>query len=363
MKNYDYIIVGAGISGCSVAYELNKYTDSILLIDSNQDVGCGASGVAGAFLSPLLGKPNKFKDLVASALKYSTAFYQKNIPKYIDNCGTIRIPKNKEDRKKFQDYIPYMDFKYTANNDGYFFDIGSVVDSYKICKELSEDIEKNLDYKIETIKFQDHIWILNNTYSTNNLILTTGSSINLIDELYFNIRSVWGQRIDIKTSTYTTFNYHKECSVSKSFKQDDGSYKVSIGATHHRNIDYKVIDKDDTKRLLKLADDILELKDIEVIKEVAGSRASSIDYFPIVGELIDSKKTIKEFPYMKNGTQVQRERFTKYKGLFCLNGVGGRGFVLAPYLAKQLVDLIVNNHEVDEYLKADRLFERWIRKI
>jgi glycine/D-amino acid oxidase-like deaminating enzyme len=107
----------------------------------------------------------------------------------------------------------------------------------------------------------------------------------------------------------------------------------------------------------------MELKDIKVIKEVAGARASSVDYFPMIGKIINSKKTILDFPYLKNGTNVQNERFTRYDNLYILNGVGGRGFVLAPYLANLLVENIVNHKPIDESLKVDRLFKREIKKV
>ncbi len=63
---YDYVIVGAGIAGCSVAYFLHEKepTKKILILDRHSDIAHGASGAAGAFLSPLLGKPNKLKNLV-----------------------------------------------------------------------------------------------------------------------------------------------------------------------------------------------------------------------------------------------------------------------------------------------------------
>ncbi len=362
IKIYDYIIVGAGIGGCSVAYELNKHSNSILLIDKLCDVGSGASGAAGAFLSPLLGKQNDFKDLVTAALKYSTLFYKQNTPEFIDNCGTVRIPQTQDDRVKFKSYIPFMDFEYIEKKDGYFFEVGSVVNTYNICKTLSKDVEKLLNYEVENYEYKDDIWIIDSKLKAKNLILTNGASINLIDELYFNIRAVWGQRIDIETSTCITHNYHKECSVSKSFKKDKHTNIVSIGATHHRDVLDKPINKDDTEELLRKANDIVKLENVKVIKEVAGARASSIDYFPIVGELIDSKKTIDEFPYLKNGTNVNSQRFTKYKKIFILNGVGGRGFVLAPYLARQLVDFIHKEKDIDENIKPDRLFKRWVRK-
>ena len=362
-KTYDYIIVGAGISGCSIAYELQKHSNSILLVDKLSEVGNGASGAAGAFLSPLLGKPNLFKDLVSDALKFSTEFYKQNCVKFIDQCGTIRIPKNEDDRIKFESYIPFIDFDFTKKEDGYFFPFASVVDSFNICKTLSKDVDKLLNYEVENIKYKDDLWILNDKYKTSNLILTTGASISLIDELYFNIRAVWGQRIVVETSTCTTKNYHKECSISRSIQKNQDTYITSIGATHHRFVYDKKIDKNDTKELLIKANNIIKLENVKVIDEIAGARASSVDYFPMVGELIDSNKTLKEFPYLKNGTHVNEERFTRYKKLFCLNGVGGRGFVLAPFLAKILVEKIISDKKIDDSLKVDRLFKRWVKKI
>ena len=35
---YDCIIIGAGISGCSMAFELSKYQGKVLLIEKNNDV-------------------------------------------------------------------------------------------------------------------------------------------------------------------------------------------------------------------------------------------------------------------------------------------------------------------------------------
>lgn len=366
---FDYVIVGAGISGCSVAYELSKSTKNILLIDKLPNIASGASGAAGAFLSPLLGKPNYFKDLVANSLRYSTKLYKSTFPNIIANCGTTRIPKNIEDQEKFKDYIPHMDFSYQKENDGFLFHIGSVVNSFGVCKMMTTSfsnqqskVETKFNYDVKKLSYENEIWTLNNEYQAKNLILTTGASIDLLDEFYLKIRPVWGRRIDIKTSTKLEHNYHKDCSISKSFKIDENIYQVSIGATHHRDFDgIKDIDEEN-KKLLEKAQKIVELKDVEITKNYAGARACSIDYLPIVGEVIDSKKTLKEFPYMKKGTHVDPKRFSRYKNLYLLNGVGGRGFVLAPYLAKQLVDHLLKNTAIDENIKVDRLFSREVKR-
>ena len=361
--SYDYIIIGAGISGCTTAKHLNKYTDSILLVDKLGDVSLGASGAAGAFLSPLLGKPNDFKDLVSKALNYSTYFYKKYTKDSIDTCGTTRIPKDDIDKEKFESYIPFIDLPYTLDKHGYHFKDASVVNSYEICKSLTKNIDKLLNFDVKILEYKNNVWIINSKYKAKNIILTTGYSTELINEFYLNIRPVWGQRIVVETSTCIPYNYHKECSISKTIQKDRNTYIASIGATHHRFVKEKKTNKTDTNILLKKANDIVKLKDIKVIEEIGGARASSVDYFPLLGSIINSKETLEDFPYMKNGTNVLSSRFSRYQNMFILNGVGGRGFVLAPYLSNLLVEHIINDVELDDRLKIDRLFKREVKRL
>jgi glycine/D-amino acid oxidase-like deaminating enzyme len=384
-KQYDYIIVGAGIAGCSTAYFLSKYSDSVLLVDRNCDLAQGASGAAGAFLSPLLGKPNKFKDLVTDALKFSTNFYLENISTEITNCGVVRIPKNQEDRDKFETYIPFMDFSYEEMENGYYFKIGSQVNSYNICKYLSKEVETLFQYEVIKIEKYENFWLINDEFKAKNIILTTGADISLIEEEYFNIRAVWGQKIDIFTSTQTTKNYHKDCSLSHSTpEKEKNGYITSIGATHNRiecdlNICNHCLKKlgldnfshdtytndlilDDTKKLISLANNIKTLENIELLDIKIGPRASSVDYFPMVGKLIDSKKTLDNFPHLVNGSFVKDKMLSQIENLYVLNGVGGRGYVLSPYLAYLLVESIVNKKEFQLDIQTHRLFKRWVKK-
>lgn len=362
-KIYEYIIIGAGVAGASIANELKKHSNNILIIEKNKSINESASAAAGGFLSPLLGKSNKFKTLVNNALVYSTKFYKKNMANLIDQCGTLRIPKDEIDEKKFQEYMPFIDFEYEMKEGGCYFPYASIVKSQEICKLLMDNITIQYDYEVKNIEKLSNLWSLDNKYYTKKLILATGASNLLIDEFYLNIRAVWGQRIDISTTNCISFNYHKECSVSRAIKIDNDYYKVSIGATHHRFVKDKKIVKSDTVILLKKAQDIIELKDIKVLKEYAGARASSSDYFPLLGKIIDSNKTLNEFPYLKKGTNVQENRFTRYDNLYIFNGLGGRGFVLAPYLANKLCNLIINDIDVDMELNVNRLFKRAVKKM
>jgi len=385
VEEYDYIIIGAGIAGCSTAYFLNKYSKSVLLIDKNEKVAFGASGAAGAFLSPLLGKPNKLKDLITKSLKFSTSFYRDLNSKSFSNDGVCRIPKNNEDREKFNSYKPYMDFEYSELDEGYFFNIGSWINPLEICELLTKDIKKKLNYDVSSIIQADKSWILNNQIKAKKIILCTGANTKLIKEDYFDIRAVWGQKIDILTSTCVDINYHKECSISRALKEDDKNlFKVSIGATHHRLdcdknicnycVEVAKLNKDcskcytketvnkDSLKLIDLADDIIKLDDVNVIDVKIGARASSTDYFPMLGRLIDSNKSFEKFPHLINGTHIKEEMLEKIENLYVLNGVGGRGFVLSPYLANELVENIVSNKKLDETISTYRLFKRWAKK-
>lgn len=379
-KEFDYVIVGAGIAGCSLAHFLSKYSQSVLLIDKNEDVAFGASGAAGAFLSPLLGKPNKFKDLITKSLNFSINYYKENFSEDLINCGTCRIPKNEEDEQKFQSYIPHMDFEYEKYEEGYLFKIGSLVKPYELCKKLSKNTQKLFDYEVKTIEKKENIWNINDEIKAKNLFLTTGADISLIDEKYLDIRAVWGQKVDINTTTHININYHKECSLSIS----NDKQVVSIGATHNRfdddkidssyNLKLKNINKikhndytnniiqNDIAELLKKANDIKVLNDVKVLDVKIGARASSVDYFPMVGKLVDAEKSFKKYPHLKNGFQIKNENLEMIENLYILNGVGGRGFVLSPYLAYVLVENIFNNKEIEEEITNFRLFKRWAKK-
>ncbi len=379
-QEFDYVIVGAGIAGCSLAHFLSKYSQSVLLIDKNEDVAFGASGAAGAFLSPLLGKPNKFKDLITKSLNFSINYYKENFSTDLINCGTCRIPKNEEDEEKFQSYIPYMDFEYEKYEEGYLFKIGSLVKPYELCKKLSKNTQKLFDYEVKNIEKKENIWNINDEIKAKNLFLTTGADISLIDEKYFDIRAVWGQKIDINTTTRIDINYHKECSLSIS----NDEQIVSIGATHNRfdddkidssyNLKLKNINKikhndytnniiqNDIANLLRKANDIKVLNDVKVLDVKIGARASSVDYFPMLGKLVDAEKSFEKYPHLKNGFQIKNENLEMIDNLYILNGVGGRGFVLSPYLSHVLVENIFNNKELEEEITNFRLFKRWAKK-
>ena len=79
-------------------------------------------------------------------------------------------------------------------DNGYYFEIGSTVKPEILCKELSDGIEKLFNYDVKTINQSENYWILNGEIKANKLFLCTGANISLINEDYFKLRAVWGQK-------------------------------------------------------------------------------------------------------------------------------------------------------------------------
>ena len=180
-----------------------------------------------------------------------------------------------------------------------------------------------------------------------------------MDINYIKIRPIWGQKIDVKTSSKVPFNIHKNLSISTT--KENGL--ISIGATHER---YKIsgeAKREVSNKLIEDAKNMYELNNIELINEFVGVRAGSIDFMPIIGDVINSNQTIDKYPNIKNGLKIRDDKLIKQANLFIFNGVGGRGFVLASLLAKTLSEFLINNSEIDKNLKSDRLFYKWARKL
>lgn len=349
----NYAIIGAGISGCAISYFLRD--ENIILIDK-LGICEGASASAGAFLSPIVGKTNKIKLLVDKALPFALSFYKElELDSFIQN-GLLKLPRDEKDEEKFSEYEKFINCDYYIKDGGFFFPDGAIISPKKLCLKLTENINF-LQKEVKSIEFIDGYWKIDNI-KAKNLILTTGFE-DIIDLEYIKIRPVWGQKIDIKTSTKIPFNIHKNLSISTT--KENGL--VSIGATHER---FKIEGEPSRKTSLKLIEEAKEMynfSDEEIVNEFSGVRSGSVDFMPIVGEVINASESLKEYPQIKHGRKIQDEKLIKYKNLYILNGVGGRGFVLAPLLAKRLSELLIEKKEIDEELKSTRLFFKWARKL
>jgi len=378
-KIYDFLIIGAGSAGCSTAFFLHKSGKKVAIID-REGIAGGASGVAGAFLSPLPGKKNSYNTFVNEALNFSINFYENLSPDSVNKKGVLRVPNDNFSKEKLENND--IDYEYFDKNklqdvssnfediDGYFYKNAAVIEPLSICNKMVEGCDF---YKkdIEKLVFEDGFYELEDI-KARSIILAQGVSKSLVKYPYIEISPIFGLRIDVKTSTKIPFNIHKSISISTN-KNDN---MVAIGATHERHdssqlectttcdkcIFYVDHEKDQVDSLLNKAKELIDLEDLEVVKTYKGARATIKSYFPIIGKIVDYESSLKKHPSIKNGTKIPEDKLEYYPNIYIINALGSRGFVFGPYLAKILSENILNEIPIPKDISTQKLFYKAARK-
>ncbi|HIP50522.1 MAG TPA: FAD-dependent oxidoreductase [Campylobacterales bacterium] len=368
MNNYDAIVIGAGIAGCSSAYFLKEKGLKVLVLDRAGVAKRGGSAAAGAFVSPKIGKGSSLQTLTNEAFEFAKKFYLENFPKHFFQTGVIRIPKDDEDAKLFVEYEKHDHSKrewmtektleklgIKKAKDSFLFDEGGVCDAPELCKSLLEGIDY-FEYDVKSLNYEDELWHIGD-YIAPKLILATGFENKFFDMRYMGIKGTWGTRGDYETSLSLDVSMHKKISVSANI---DGI--VKIGATHEKEISSCVrCGEKPLEGLLDIASDMVETTDFELKEIFCGMRAGSKDYFPLLGSVIDVSEMLVQNPKLLRGAKLQSEP-SYIKDLYVCNGFGGRGFVFAPLMGKMLAEKIVDEKEVDARVNPNRLFVKWCRK-
>ena len=404
-KTYDTIIIGAGIAGCCAAYELQQKGQKVLLVDRSSVPASGGSGAAGAFVSPKIGKGSALQDLTTQAYEYAKDFYLQYFPEYFFQTGVIRIPKDAEDAEKFRLYEPFnhTDYKWIdkealeaigINNEekSFLFEEAGVCDAPAMCRAIWEQVPF-IQMDVESLEFNENVWqikarshaLRGNAYENassdsaecnrvdvciptqesgnewgyiraKNIVLATGYQNTLFDMRYMGVRGTWGSRGDYYSKLKLEVSMHKSISVSANI---DGIIK--LGATHNKAKNPCMACNGKPLQMLEeRAKEMVDSSDFVLKETFCGMRAGSKDYFPLVGKVIDVPYMLETYPAIVRGAKPE---LTHRDNLYVLNGVGGRGFVFAPLMAKMLAEHMVEGKEVDKRVNPDRLFLKWCRKL
>lgn len=371
---YDIAIIGAGINGSCVAYEFGQAGKSVAIFDTDAIAG-GGSGAAGAFISPKFSKAGELKKLINDAFIYSMQFYEQKLPQHFKKSSLIHLAKDEQDGETLEYYKKHTDLELEnptkeslekLNPDalefGYVSMQTGVVDAQKMCEALCAKA-KFFREEVTSLVYDEDMWIINETYSAREVVLATGAYKQLLPEPYIQLRGVWGHRIDVKTSTKNENTLHQYVSISTSDKEG----VLAIGATHdvhyHPQSAKEPYDIEAGRaELLAKAAKTIKLEKIEVLKDYTGLRSGSFDYLPLLGRIVLSGETLACCEKQIRVKHPDFNQFLYYPNLYMINGNGGYGFVLAPYLAKMLREYVLEAKKIDERLSPARFFARWVKR-
>ena len=363
---YDTIIIGAGIAGSTIAHTLTQQNQKVLVLDKN-GIASGGSGAAGAFVSPKIGKGSHLQTLTNEAFSFAKDFYLATCPEYFHQTGVVRIPKDKADAEKFSEYEKYNDTEYEKYSkeklqslgidtefDSFYFPEAGDCDAPKVCEYLLKDIEV-LKYEVTEMHRDNGLWSIGD-FKAKNIVLSTGYESNLADLRYIGIRGTWGTRGDFTSKLDLKVSMHQAMSVGANV-----GGVIKLGATHEKEV--KEVIPCNVQEALSLkvkASSLIDTSDLELKETFCGMRAGSKDYFPLVGQVIDVPYMLETYPAIVRG---EKPELKHVDNMYVLNGLGGRGFVFAPLMAKVLAEYMLEEKEIDKRVNSDRLFLKWCRKL
>ena len=361
---YDVAIIGAGINGSACAYELAKTGKKVVLFDK-AGVASGGSGAAGAFISPKFSKAGELKELLHTAFIYSMEYYEREFPQLLTKSKLLHLAKDEQDDEILHVYKEQSDLE-LLDSEPQERESVCINAGIMQAKALCEAMAKSATFivqEVSRLEYDDGTWVINETYSAKEVILATGAYNQILPEPYIQLRGVWGHRVDVETTTKNPHSIHQFVSISPS---KDG--KLAIGATH--NVHYH---PDTTKEsydiesgrgeLLEKASRSIKLENVKVVRDYTGLRSGSFDYMPLVGPLVMSHETLQNKSIHFQTKKPNFDEYTYYPNLTMINGSGGYGFVLAPYLAKILTEYIVSGKEISKRVQPARFFARWAKKL
>ncbi|HIC44660.1 MAG TPA: FAD-dependent oxidoreductase, partial [Sulfurimonas sp.] len=308
------------------------------------------------------------KELIEEAYLYSLCFYEKNFLEHTTLSPLLHISKYENDNEKVEYFKKHTKLEikdlpsslknklkpHALNFSSVYLQNNAVIEPKEICEAMLKGIELRIQ-EVKQAEFIDGIWEIDGI-KAKNIVLCTGAYEEVFKQEYISLRRIYGQRCEIQSSTIMKESIHQDVSISVTKKNGC----IAIGASHYLDVKEIPSDEEGAKSLLELAQKSFELEDVKVHNVLTGMRAGSNDYLPIIGPMVDMTKSLEHDASALKGNK--NAKLSMIDNVYMINGVGGYGFVLAPYLAKMMCDYLVDDKPLAEYLEPKRFYYRIAKK-
>lgn len=331
------LIVGAGLAGYSAAHHLKDSGADITLIDNGKNV---SSAVAAGIINPVVFRRTTLSWRLREMITYAYPFYR-NLEKKLNTRFFREVPIRRlfaheqekatwEKKQVREDYSPYL--KTISEDDTRFpmeqntFGTGVVLQSASV--ETKKFLEANRSYFAEmgalrTEDFQyGQLDPENGVYQDEqfDLILFCEGKDGLYNPWfsYLPLNQTKGEVLTIRLDGLPDHeSLNRKCFL---MPQTDGTWKT--GSNYIWNTDDSTPTEEGKRYLLNNLLSITDKVPVIVTHE-AGVRPTVEDRRPLLG------------------------KHQKFQKLAILNGLGTKGYMLAPLIAKELVDFLLNGAELD----------------
>ncbi len=340
----DFLIIGQGISGTVLAKTIEDSSLSYFVIDSNKKIT--SSKVAAGIMQPISFKRCILTWRGEEFFNYSKSFYEKfnNLLKsnHFKPIKLVRIFSSFEEQNNWMGKSSLRIYHKHLGTSDYSFK--NIITKYG-CSDVKTanhlKVEKFLNssklYFKEKKRFTEDFLHYNKVFKVDNrfvyrdisakyIIMCQGVDLNKNNVFnYLPIIPNKGELIDIQSSHLPRVMLSKGV-----FNLPIEKNKYTLGATYnHRDLS-KNITESAKNQLLNNFKKITSTNDFKIISHKYGFRPTTIDRKPIIGE----------HPEIKN--------------LYIFNGMGSKAVLMAPLLAKELIDFIVYKKNINPKVTIKR---------
>ena len=350
-------IIGAGISGASLAYAFRKRNIECYIVEKSSNVASGASGNKLALQMPKMtadNSPYGLMSLEAFTFSRNLAKELKAAPR---SDGLILLPSRDREIIKFKKLLEsgwpndliqrYTDKINCFDIDNYIYMRSSgIVDNIKFIKRLIDGVKIFFNFNVTKIKStKNNSKIIHNeqgnVLNAQTVIWANGYNITDICNK-IPIEPVSGQVTFLKSNPQTSklkLNFSYGQFFSQSYK---GFHQIGSSFNRNTNVNFNQIDQN---------------KNLSFIPEFLKQRIinSNVDLNEYRVSVRSSTKD--RMPFFCNLNEIKQN---KYENEYVLGGMGAWGFVYAPYYAELMVRELLNenpiiNSKLDKLLRINRL--------
>ncbi len=344
----DYIIVGFGLAGMAFAKELEDNGHSFVVLDNASQV---SSRVAAGVFNPVILK--RFTPVwnADEQLQNLFPFYEQVAEKlgdtYLEFFETLKVFKSIEDQNNWftacdnpllEKYMNPKIQRTEINGIQYFEGFGEVKGTGRVLVTKVLDAYKTyLTTKNQflEIPFEHHkLELATDTVTYENISakkIVFAEGYGLKDNPFFNylpLTGTKGEMIYVKAPNLQLTQQIK----SSLFVLPVGNDIYWIGATFNWTDKTTKATEEGRKELLEKLDTMLNVP-YQVIEQFGGIRPTVKDRRPLLG------------------------RHPKYAQLIVFNGMGTRGVMIAPTVAKKLYNHVENNALLEKEINIERFKE------
>jgi len=392
MTNKKIAIIGAGLAGCALAYELSLHDNfDIEIFDKNSSAATDASGNYAGILAPYLTSDYNYSDQFhTTGFGLLTEFIENHKSKLeICNHGVVEVLSAEKNLQRYQRIFDRRDIpcnlaRLISSDEAselleckvsfpavYYPNAISLVPK-TLCElwlELS-GAKLNLNTELLNIsKLENNQWRLEfNDFSKDFDVVIFAGSHGLFKQISYlqniPIYPSHGQLTVVKNWAGT-----KKTVIDKGYiiPSYNGNHQV-IGATFRDNADTNEPRKEDDEfnlSQIKNTFDNLNIEDANIVSSRVATRCVTSDHIPIVGKLVDYERFKEQFyKPLSKGYPRSKMPIVEYEdGLFVASGFGSKGLCSSLLAAKIISAQITNtkNPASDKLLDALSPQRFWIR--